>query len=212
MRNLLFIAVVFVFLIVSCGGEESNDEPVCEEGATMTGKTKCGLNNRGRLVQECEDNQWVDTDKCEDDDVCKDYETNEGSCGLNGRGTITETCVKGSWTTSKCYDRDVCVDGNTITCGCGGRYEEVYYSARTVECINGQKVEGECEMIGYEKVSNSTVTLECKNGICFINGNEYEDIEQCWNVSDGSGNLSYGVCGCDNLELHCGSTVSYEGC
>lgn len=214
MKNLLFMVAVIVFLFVSCGGEESKEDPVCEEGMTMTGQTKCGLNNRGKLEQKCIDNQWVDTDECKDDDVCKDDDTDDVPCGLNNRGTKTDTCVSGSWSTGTCDDPDKCVDGKTSSCGCDTKFDGEYLGSQTTECVEGQEIEGECGIIGYEKVSNSWGTLECKNGYCFLNGSEYTELSQCWNAApDGtSGEISSGSCGCGELELSCGSTISLEGC
>src|SRR4051812_5869804 len=55
--------------------DPSGKENGCEDGTTRTGDSSCGLNDRGRLEEICEDGNWVTGSSCEDADVCVDSKT-----------------------------------------------------------------------------------------------------------------------------------------
>jgi len=143
-------------------GPAETPSATCSNGATRTGTTVCGPNGRGRLQQQCTNDNWVDTTTCIDGDVCTDNATRTGttSCGLNGRGFFQQRCTTGQWAnTTTCLDPDACTDGTTRrgTTPCpGGMLDQL--------CTTGQWVD------------TATCNVNaCGNGAC----NQNENCNSC---------------------------------
>ena len=69
----------------------------CSTGETREGSAPCGLNGRGRSIQECHEGRWVDRATCEDPDECQDL-TVRGSCAEDAG----QACVAGQWSPGPC--------------------------------------------------------------------------------------------------------------
>ena len=68
------------------------------------------------LQAVCVAGQWIDSDDCDDPDVCTNDDTladGGSACGLNDRGEFGQICVEGAWQddTEVCTSTDVCTDG-----------------------------------------------------------------------------------------------------
>ena len=51
------------------------------------------------LDQTCIEGQWVDSETCDDPDICTNDAIQSGTtvCGLNGAGFLDQICTEGQW-------------------------------------------------------------------------------------------------------------------
>ena len=152
--------------------------PVCLDGDTQLGTTACGLNGGGFSEQTCIEvtdpetgssvNQWDDSERCIDEDVCTNDETQDGSpCGLNNEGFLTQRCENGVWVESaECSGTDVCANGNLQTGAqiCGLNDEGFLVE----KCEDGAWVD----------------TAECTGTDVCVNGSTQAGVEAC-GLNDG---------------------------
>jgi hypothetical protein len=90
------------------GGAGGSPSPECEAGDERPGETSCGLNGRGRFIEECVDSHFRESARCDDPDECVDGEAKWGK--LCDDGTERHTCVEGAWLVE-------CVDAWRVTFG-----------------------------------------------------------------------------------------------
>ena len=115
-----------VVLLLDVGRTKTTSS--CKDGNTQTGTTVCGLNGSGFLDQTCTEGQWVDSETCDDPDVCISNDATQSGttvCGLNGSGFLDQICTEGQWADSDTCDDLMCAQMNstqsgTTVCGLNG--------------------------------------------------------------------------------------------
>jgi poly(3-hydroxybutyrate) depolymerase len=94
------------------------DPDVCEDGASGLSDVPCGLNDRGRQLQDCIAGAWsVNAFSCSDPDACVDGHSSARQCGENLRGTSTTSCVEGAWVQTACTYPSACLQGANFDAG-----------------------------------------------------------------------------------------------
>jgi len=170
----LLVGLLLVPSIIGCENTSTPSTPnppapVCLDGDIQPGTTACGLNGGGFVEQTCTEvtdpetgsstHQWDDSERCVDEDVCTNDETQDGStCGLNNEGFLTQRCEDGAWVESaECSGADVCVNDSLQTgaqpCGLndegfmvekceGGAWVDTAECTGTDVCVNGSTQSG----------------------------------------------------------------------
>lgn len=130
--------------------------------------TRCvNVGNTGKM-QKCLQNEWSDTDPCDDGHSCNNGGTACGACvndDVRCNERIPQICVTGSWSGSMpCDSSEICSSGSCSACGANAHVNDNSCEPDSVSHCGAHGLECHAPQNGTPKCTNGTCDFDCVSG------------------------------------------------